>query len=437
MNSETVTITKMAYGGSGIGHRQGKVCFVPYTAPGDVVKIRVVQEKRSHLFAEVTEIIEPSPKRSNPQCPVFGKCGGCHWQHISYDSQLCHKEEIFKETLWRFGRIPSEIVRPAIPSPLQYNYRSRVQFKLRFADGKVHAGFYRPGSHVVQDLPTGCAIAHPTVNNLFPLLKQMVSRFHDRDKVPQIDIAVGENGDATVIIHFIGTDQQKAVSFFEKETADMARASGFFLQTGKKSKIIKIRGSDSLSYSLPRSMDSSEGDVDLGFSRGGFSQVNLPQNKQMVNLLHSWCDNVKGRLLDLFCGNGNFSLPLSHKFDSILGIESYEPSIADARKNCELNGVDNAEYKAIDATEGISRLIEAADTFDTLILDPPRTGAADIVAFLPQLSPASIIYISCDPVTLARDLSYLQQEYQVESSVPFDMFPHTYHLESMTLLTRR
>lgn len=431
-------VTSLAYGGSGIGHHNGKVCFIPFTAPGDIVKIRIIKEKRSHLFGTVTEFVERSPIRVSPPCPIFGLCGGCQWQHLPYPEQVRWKEQIFRDTLWRFGRVPAERVDSVLPSPLPYNYRSRVQFKLRSVEGKLHLGFYRQGSHFVQDLPDGCAIAHPTVNFLVPSLRAMIQRFEEPDKIPQVDVSVGDDGQAIVLFHYIGENRSAAVSFFGEETASIGSCRGVFLQSGRKSTITRIAGDDHLSYILPQPSDREGGTIRLIFSRGGFSQINYQQNVNLVKILRQWCQGqTDGSLLDIFCGNGNFSLPLADRYKEITGIESYEPSILDARENLRINGIGNAEYRAVDAIQGVQELLAKGKHYDTVILDPPRTGAADVVPMLPLLKPNRIIYISCDPVTLARDLSCLQKDYEVVATVPVDMFPQTYHLESISLLKRR
>ena len=437
MEDMVVKIEKMAFGGSGFGHLEGKACFVPFTAPGDVAKIRAKVVKRSYLEGELLELLKPSERRVTPPCPVFGSCGGCNWQHLSYPDQLSAKEEIFAEILWRSGRVERERIEEIAPAPEPFGYRSRIQLKVRFIGGELHMGFYRAGSHFVVNIPGRCEIAHPRINLLIGELTRVLTLFPEADKIPQIDVAVGEDGALELVIHYIGSNSAEIAGFFRANRFALG-ADGIFLRTGRKTTLEEIGGGDfhALAYTAPDPSFPGLPGYSLKFSNGGFSQVNYAQNLFLIETVCAWAGLTgKERVLDIYCGNGNFSLPLSGKAAYVLGLEDYGPSIAGARQNCKANGVKNVSFECSDALCAIDRLVSRDETFDLVILDPPRTGAREVVDKIPALRPRAIIYVSCDPATLARDIGILNKSgYEVEKIRPVDMFPQTYHVESVTLL---
>lgn len=438
MREHTATIEKMAFGGAGICRVEGKVCFVPYTAYGDTVRIAISSEKKSYLEGKLLEVLEASPQRTVPECPVFGICGGCDWQHIAYDAQLQAKEDIFAEILWRTGRVDRSCIEPVAAASEPYGYRTRVQLKMRFAKGERHIGFFMAGSHFVVNLPGRCAIACEAVNTSYSELCAILGEYTEPDKIPQIDISSGDDGDVIVVFHYIGGNRKVLIDFLNKNRASLNHAAGVFLQSGRKTTIGKVYGKDSISYTIPEPVFREPGPLVLKTGRGGFSQVNYSQNNVMIDTVLKWVHpSGNERILDLYCGNGNFSLPLARYARQVLGLEEYEQSIKDAARNRDENRLGNAGFEAVDSVAGVKKLIEAGENFDVVLLDPPRAGAAEVVRLIPSLRPQKIVYISCDPPTLGRDIAYLKKlNYDVVKSRPVDMFPQTYHIESITLLER-
>lgn len=215
MSEARVSIEKLAFGGSGVGRIDGKVCFVPYSCPGDELLVRITAEKRSYLNASIIDIIIPSSRRVTPSCPLFGRCGGCDWQHVDYDCQLEAKRSILADALWRGARVPVELVRETIASPLRYGYRSRVQFKLHGRSQRLQIGFFRQGSHFVEDAPAGCPIALPVINQALQRLREVLAEFPEPDMIPQINIDCGDHG-AVAIVNYIGRDADRTAAFFKK-----------------------------------------------------------------------------------------------------------------------------------------------------------------------------------------------------------------------------
>jgi 23S rRNA (uracil1939-C5)-methyltransferase len=436
MNDVVVKIDKMAFGGAGFGHLDGKACFVPFTAPGDVARIRIKKEKRSYLEGELLELLESSEQRVSPPCPVFGACGGCNWQHLSYPDQLCAKEEIFAELLWRSGRVSRERILQIVPAPEPFAYRSRIQLKVRSVDGEPRIGFYRAGSHFVINIPEKCAIVHPVINRLIAGLRRVITPFPEVGKIPQIDVAIGDDERSELVIHYIGSRRQEIIRHFQ-QYRHLLGGAGIFLQTGRKTTLETISGEQPqlLTYKVPNRSFPDLPEIMLSFGSGGFSQVNYRQNLALIDTVCDWA-RVTGtkRVLDIFCGNGNFSLPLAGKASHVTGVEDYGPSITLAGYNSEANGIENVSFACADAFSEISRMAAADEKFDIVLLDPPREGAAEVSLAIPALQPKVILYVSCDPATLGRDIGILKKlGYEVTKCRPVDMFPQTYHIESVTL----
>jgi 23S rRNA (uracil1939-C5)-methyltransferase len=437
MAEVSVTIDKMCYGGAGLGRVDGKACFVPLTAPGDRARVRVVKDKRSYLEAVLLELSEPSPLRVEPVCPVFGLCGGCNWQHLPYQEQLHQKGEIFAGTLTRIGRVQSESILPVAPSPSRYGYRSRIQLKVAVHKGRAILGFFRTGSHEVIDIAPGCAIADPLLNLMTGQLRAVLGRLPQVEAIPQIDLSVGDDGCGLAVFHFKGGSLDKLAERLKDLRGALPSISGLFIRSGAKGRLIDVYGVDSLSYQIPAELCGGTRDVKLRFSKGGFSQVNYLQNLELIRTVCRWGEfQGTERVLDLFCGNGNISIPVAAQVREVVGVEGYGPSIDDAVANAAANSIGNASFETCDALAAVRRFVKARERFDLVILDPPR-GGAEGAGEIADLAPEKIIYISCDPATLARDLGLIcARGYQVRRSQPVDMFPQTYHLESVTELTR-
>lgn len=436
MTTMRIAIERLSFGGNGVGRIDGMVCFVPFSCPGDELLVRVTTRKRSYLIADIVEILTPGPERVPPSCPLFGSCGGCSWQHVAYQRQLSEKGRIFADTFWRGARVPAERIEAVLPSPAAYGYRSRVQLKLHQRRGKLLIGFYRQGTHRVEDAPAGCPIALPVINTALGRLRQVLNAFPDAGMIPRITIDAAGQG-VVAVVSYGGRDMAAAERFFLERQSALSPISGLYLQADTTAGLRKVWGDDCLAYSLADASGDAEPCL-LSYRPGGFSQVNSAQNVLLLQLVRRFAALRGGeQLLDLYCGNGNFSLPLARSVAAVTGIEEYADSIAAARDNARRNGINNAEFICADAEAGVRQLADDGRCFDVVILDPPRSGAAGVVQQLGLLGPGRIIYISCDPSTLARDCGVLRESgYGVQASVPVDMFPQTYHLESVTLLMR-
>lgn len=437
MAEASVAIERMCYGGAGFGRVEGKACFVPLTAPGDIARVRIVKEKRSFVEGELVELDQASPLRIEPVCPAFGKCGGCDWQHLPYEEQLKQKGEIFTDSLRRIGKVQVDHILPVAGSPKRYGYRSRIQLKVGRKNGAIILGFFRTGSHDIIDLEGGCPIADPLLNTMAAELRPLLARLPEPDAIQQIDLSIGDDGRGIAVARFSGTKVQRLIERLLEARADIPSVSGLFVTAGPKGQPEPVFGIDSLSYRVPEGLLPDSREVTLRFSRGGFSQVNYQQNLELVRTVWEWGGFTgKERVLDLFCGNGNISIPIAPYVAEVVGVEGFGPSIQDAAANVAANGVGNATFMVSDAGQAVRRFAKRGERFDVVILDPPR-GGAEAAGDITLLSPDKIIYISCDPATLARDLALIcEKGYRVTRSKPVDMFPQTYHLESVTELVK-
>jgi len=423
-----LTIDTLTIGGRGLGRHDGKAIFVPLTAPGDRVRCRVTRRHRHYDEAELIELVVPSDTRRRPPCPVFGQCGGCQWQHLPYAVQAGWKERLFSETLVRAGVAREEAIRPLAVAPQEFGYRNRMQFKCRQTEHGPVAGFYRHGSHYVVDTP-GCLLANPAIGETYAFLRMQLDHAPHPEFIPQLDVSCGDDGRVSVICHVLS----EAVEATRDWLAEIAGTGGFAaaLQAGRKETLVTVCGDPGSNFVI------AEPSLSLYVRAGGFSQINAAQNRKLVAAVLA-AANLQGeeRVLDLYCGAGNFSLPLARRAGEVVGVEEYAPAIDDARINAVRLGLGNTRFIASPA-EGAAPRLAAVTPFDLVLLDPPRTGAYAVMRDLLEIGSPRILYVSCDPATLARDLKPLVHNgYRVVFSQPFDLFPQTWHTESLTLLER-
>ena len=344
-----IKIEKLIEGGKGLGRYNNKPVFVPQVLPGETVAVRVIDQRRHYMEAELKEIIEASPDRIEPECPYFGLCGGCQWQAIPYAKQLEAKRDIVRETLKRIGKIEAPIIEPTLPSPQTFGWRSRVTLH---GNERGEIGFYRPKSYSIVDIEK-CLIVDDAINTQLAELRA------------------------------IGPKQKQ--------------------------------------------------DYELRATRQkGFTQVNPAQNEQLKTLLKEWIADLPHQTVtELFCGGGNFTQILIPLAEKITAVDSDRQCIDHAQET-----LTNPKAEFI-CTDAVKWFAKQNNPIDLLLIDPPRDGAGGVVEGVLKTKPKNIVYISCNPATLARDIAFLRDfaGYRLVKNRPIDMFPHSFHIESISLLT--
>lgn len=351
----TIQIEKLVEGGRGIGFFENRPVFVPFVLPGEKVLVNVTRRHRQYLEGELLEVLEASPERIPPPCPYFGKCGGCQWQHIRYETQLEAKQTIVAETLKRVGKIETPIVLPPIPSPKIWDWRSRVTFH---QDDKGRIGFFEAESQRVVDVDQ-CLIVEEAVN-----------------------------------VQLAGLRSR---------------------ETERQRKDFELRATE----------------------ERGFTQVNPGQNENLKRLVKKWAQQIPhDHIVELFCGSGNFTQVLASLAKKIIAVDSDRAAIESARLRLLHSCTSTLlHFECTDALRFFARY-QPESPLDLLVLDPPRDGAGPVVEGVLKTGPKNILYISCNPATLARDLRYLKDfaGYSLIQTQPVDMFPMSYHIETLSLI---
>lgn len=430
---ETARIQSATHDGRGIAATEGKKVFVAGALPGEEVRFQRRKFRRNYDEAELLEVIEASPGRIDARCAVFGRCGGCSLQHISDAQQRDIKQQALKDNFERIARVePQDWLEPMSGPAWHYRRRARLAVKDVHGKGRVLVGFRERHAPFITDMHR-CEILAQPVDGLIDALSDLVGALTIRARLPQVEVSVADNATALVfriLDPLTGDDEARFREFGAKHGVRI------YLQPGGLDTVglfYPDTAAEPLHYELP------EFDVRIAFDPVGFVQVNRDINQRMVHraveLLEPGPDD---RVLDLYCGIGNFSLPLARRAGDVLGVEGDAMLVKAAAANAALNGIDNARFRqadlsAIDGAEGWLR-----EGWDLLLLDPARSGAQEITAHIEKIGARRIVYVSCHPGTLARDAGVLVNEkgYRCESAGIIDMFPHTAHVESIAVFSK-
>lgn len=434
---ETARIDSVTHDGKGIAAVAGKKVFVPGALEGETVVFQRRKRRKNYDEAQLLEILECSAARIEPRCVAFGICGGCTLQHVSADDQRAIKERALRDNLQRIGQVePGRWLDPLFAGGENggwaYRRRARLAVKDVMAKGRVLVGFREAHAPYVCDMHR-CEVLAAPVDGLIDPLSELVGRLSIRARLPQIEVAVADNVTELVfrVLDPPSEEDHAALSGFSE-----AYGVQISLQTGGPGTITPlVEGSapEKLYYSLP------EFDVDIEFEPTDFVQVNGEVNRLMVSAAIDHMDVSKEhRILDLYCGIGNFSLPLARTAGYVLAIEGEQMQVERGRQNAEKNGVGNCDFRQADlaAIEGNESWLK--QEWDRVLLDPARSGAQEIIANMSTIGAKRVVYISCHPGTLARDAGVLvkEQGYRLEAAGIIDMFPHTGHVESIAIFQK-
>jgi 23S rRNA (uracil1939-C5)-methyltransferase len=428
-----VDIISLDHEGHGIARIDGKVTFVDGALAGERAEITVYRQHAKYNSANAVAILKSSAQRTEPRCKYFGRCGGCSMQHLEASAQVAAKQRVLEDNLARIGKVKPDVMLSALYGP-SWAYRTRARLSARWVDKKGGGlvGFREKRSSYIADMAS-CEVLTPDVSALIQPLRELIGLLSNADRIPQIEVAVGEH--VTVLVFRL----------LEPWTDDDAAQVRAFADRHHVQIWEQSKGPDTvrpfwphiapeLSYSLP------EFGLVMPFRPTDFTQVNTAINRALVSRALRLLDPQPGeRIADLFCGLGNFTLPIARSGAEVLGIEGSTELVARARANALHNQLPNARFAVDNLFEMTPEKFAALGPFDKLLIDPPRSGAIEVVKSLPDNgAPRRIAYVSCDPATLARDAEVLVhvKGYRLEAAGVANMFPHTAHVESIALFTR-
>jgi len=410
-------INGISHKGEGVGRIEGKAAFIPYAIPGETVEIKIIEENKSYIRGHLLEVIEPSQDRVVPDCPHYFDCGGCAYQHMTYSRQLELKRQIVQDSLQRIGKINAE-VKPVIGMEDPWRYRNKVDWHLQYKDDTIRMGYYKNESHELVDIQT-CKLISQPMENLSLFLKDSIS-----------SVKTGKSGSITIRESSLDgkllaiLDELKMMPLELME--DFPQLKAIYKKHGRQL---------SLAWGESGFEEQVKG-IRCIISPLSFFQVNPSQAQVLYELVKDYCaPRSTDSLLDAFCGTGSIGLYLSSHVKKVTGVENYSPAVANARENAVKNKIRNCEFIAGACETVIPQLKQK---FDLVVLDPPRAGCKpEAISAIIASNPRTIVYVSCNPATLARDLAlFTGAGYSIDQVQPLDMFPQTQHVECVVRIYR-
>lgn len=418
----------------GITRLDGKTVFVDGALPGEVVEYASYRRKPTFELAHLVQVLRPSPMRVTPRCPHFGVCGGCAMQHIDPSAQVAVKQRVLEDSLWHIGRVlPEHILPPIQGAPWGYRHRARLGVRKVVKKGGMLVGFHERKSSYIADM-SSCEILPRHVSDLLLPLRDLFGALSISERMPQVEVAVGQHCTALVlrILEPLTAPDENLLRQF----ADRHQVV-FYLQPKGPDTVYRFypEAGAKLSYALP------EFGLEMEFKPTEFTQVNHAVNQVLVRRAMRLLDPQPGeRIADMFCGLGNFTLPIARLGATVVGIEGSEALVARGREGAQINGLaERVEFGVANLFNCTPESIAALGEFDKMLIDPPREGAIELVKALPATGgPRRIVYVSCNPATLARDAGLLVGGlgYRFVAAGAVNMFPQTAHVESIALFER-
>ncbi|HSC95244.1 MAG TPA: 23S rRNA (uracil(1939)-C(5))-methyltransferase RlmD [Burkholderiales bacterium] len=430
---EVLTVESLDQEGRGVARRDGKTLFIEGALPGERVTCTPYRKKPSYELATLDTVIRPAVQRVAPRCRYFGICGGCSLQHLDVRAQVAVKQRVLEDSLWHIGRVRPEQMLPAIYGPA-WGYRHRARLAVRYVPKKGGAlvGFHEKRSSYVADMDS-CEVLPQRYSVLLRPLRDLVNALSIRSRLPQIEIAAGEEADV-LVLRVLEPLLPPDVALL-RQFADR-HAVSIFLQPGGPDTASPMSPADEadLYYTLP------EFGLKMRFGPTDFTQVNPAVNRVLVRCALALLDPQPGeRVADLFCGIGNFTLAIARLGARVAGVEGSAELLKRAAANAADNALaDSASFVQMDLYDPAGISLAALGRLDRMLLDPPRDGAVELVKALPDDGPRRLVYVSCNPGTLARDAAVLAQVrgYRLSAAGVVNMFPHTSHVESIAVFDR-
>lgn len=427
-----VTIESLAHDGRGVAHVDGKVVFIDEALPGEELEFIYTDSRKDYAEGKVDTLFSHAPERGEAACPHFGQCGGCSFQHVKDEQQIILKQGLLAEQFQRIGKVAvTEWWEPIKGSYWGYRRKARMGVKYVAKKGRVLVGFRERRNPFLAEIES-CRVMHPIIGEKLMALSAMIGQLSIKDKIPQIEVAIGDE-DCVLAFRVLepATEEDKEImrNFGYEHDISMC------LQSKGPDTIIPIEGEPEVipTYSLP------EQGIQFRFKPAMFTQVNYEINRKMINrVMYEMDFNAEDKVLDLFCGLGNFTLPIATKAGHVVGVEGDQPLVNHAKENALLNQLNNVEFFAADLSTDVSGYAWAREQYNKVILDPSRAGASDVLQHLKKWKPELVMYISCNPATLARDAGILVNDlgYTLVKAGVMDMFPQTGHVESIALFKK-
>ena len=419
-NEVTLEIDALSYGPYGIGRIDHRVLMVPHSAPGDTIVARVTEEHDRFSIGELVRVVTPATARRPPPCPYVGDCGGCAWQHLHYPAQLRAKQQSVQDALQRIGKLTDYDLRPIIPAAREYHYRRRIRLQVGPAK---ELGFYGASSHHLVEIAS-CLIADERLNRVLEILRRWTRAA--QTAMEHIEIVAGDEPNETVAVVRAGGD------FNLRDEAACANLVG---PEGEIYGLVVTGRGWRKFWGEPKiTVGPGEG-VALRVDADVFTQVNPEGNRRILQELLAAGDfHPDDRILELFCGAGNFTLPLARRAAAVVVVESNRRAIHNGKLNAQRSGIENIRWISAPVPRALAQLKKQREQFAKIVLDPPRAGAKGIAADVAALGGGTILYVSCNPTTLARDLAALARHgYKLRMVQPIDLFPQTFHVETLAI----
>jgi 23S rRNA (uracil1939-C5)-methyltransferase len=427
------TIESLSHEGRGVSHIDGKTIFVDGALTGETVMFRYRRSHSRYAEGSLEELIANiSSDRVEAKCQHFSICGGCSLQHLNPDKQIKHKENVMLEQLQHIGGVqPAEIL-PALTGPLWgYRHKARLGVKHVIKKEKVLVGFREKYSSYVAEIDS-CEVLHPSVGKILDRLAALIADLTVHNKIAQIEVAVSDHTTALIFRNLaeLSSEDVKKLYMFGNE-----HQLSLYLQSGGPDTVVPLSGEkqDDLFYKLD------EGNITIHFAPTDFTQVNIEINQKMVKRVINFLDiKPEDKVLDLFCGLGNFTLPIARRAKSVTGVEGADELVKKAQQNAISNNISNATFFTKDLSQADLKENINMEGYDKVLLDPPRSGAQAVIEQLNMENVKKLIYVSCNPATLARDAGILVKGkgFKLQSAGVMDMFPHTTHVESIAIFER-
>ncbi|MFV0448426.1 MAG: 23S rRNA (uracil(1939)-C(5))-methyltransferase RlmD [Vibrio sp.] len=421
---QAVSVQKLDHLGAGIAYLDNKPLFIDGALANEEVLIQLTESKSKFARAKLIKVLKPSQQRTAPFCPHYSQCGGCDLQHLARQAQIEHKQQALSQLMSKFAGQELALSAPVACSEKGYRRRARISMMWDKKNQQLQFGFRRKQSKDIVTV-TDCAVLEPSLNALLPELKSLLSEFKKPEQLGHVELVKGDNTSVLVLRHLSSLAEKNLLQL--KAFAQKHQLTLYLMPNANQ--LDKVQGEQAYYQEVG---------VTIPFLPSNFIQVNQQVNQKMVEQALEWLDVQKDdRVLDLFCGLGNFSLPLAKLTNKVVGIEGVDDMVEIAKSNAQFNDIYNVEFYQANLEQEFAGEIWAKEQFNKVLLDPARAGAVGIVDQLACLGAEQIVYVSCNPATLARDSqSLLEQGYQLKKLGMLDMFPHTSHLESMALFVK-